>query len=266
MKVILLIIDGLNYDVAAECMGHLQAYCDHGAAQRYLLNSELPSISRPLYETILTGRPPIETGIVSNEVVRLSHYESVFHYASKAGLVTAAATYHWVSELYNRAPFVPARDRHTQDENLPIQYGHFYYEDDYPDSHLIDDGESLRRQYSPDLLVMHSMNIDDNGHKHGLDSPQYRNAARRVDILISRYLKDWLDAGYQVLITADHGMNDDHSHGGSLPEERRVPLYTLGTGFSMDSEAHPTQLELCGTVCELLGVAHDRPFCGELLA
>ena len=46
------------------------------------------------------------------------------------------------------------------------------------------------------------MNIDDAGHKHGLDSTQYRNSARVADILLADYLQGWLDAGYQVLVTA----------------------------------------------------------------
>ena len=75
-----------------------------------------------------------------------------------------------------------------------------------------------------------------------------------------------IDAGYQILVTADHGMNADRSHNGLLPEEREVPLIVLGDAFSLDPAARPQQTELCGTVCQLLGVAHDKPWCRELLA
>jgi predicted AlkP superfamily pyrophosphatase or phosphodiesterase len=109
------------------------------------------------------------------------------------------------------------------------------------------------------------MNIDDAGHKHGLDTPQYRNSARSADIILADYLQGWLDAGYQVLVTADHGMNNDRSHNGLLPEEREVPLFVLGDAFSFNASAAPKQTEICGTVCELLGVAHDKPVCRELL-
>nr|WP_288455170.1 alkaline phosphatase family protein [uncultured Pseudomonas sp.] len=264
-KVILVILDGLNYEVARHALGHLQAYRAAGRAALYKLECELPSLSRPLYECILTGVAPIDSGVVHNNVVRLSSERSVFHYARAAGLSTAAAAYHWVSELYNRAPFVAARDRHTVEPELPIQHGHFYYVDHYPDSHLFDDAESLRLAHAPDFLLVHPMNIDDAGHKHGLNSSQYRNAARVADIQLANYLQGWLDAGYQVLVTADHGMNDDRSHNGLLPEEREVPLFVLGDAFSLSEAAAPKQLELCGTICELLGVAHDKPLCRELL-
>ena len=265
-NVILVVLDGLSYQVAQHALGHLLAYCQAGRAALYKLDCALPALSRPLYECILTGVAPIDSGIVHNDVVRLSNQRSVFHYARDAGLTTAAAAYHWVSELYNRAPFQAARDRHTSDEALPIQHGHFYYADHYPDSHLFADADSLRQRHSPNLLLVHPMNIDDAGHKHGLDSSQYRNAARMADVLLAEYIQPWLDAGYQILVTADHGMNNDRSHNGLLAEEREVPLIVLGSAFSLDPAARPQQNELCGTICQLLGVAHDKLWCRELLA
>ncbi|OPG75765.1 nucleotide pyrophosphatase, partial [Pseudomonas ogarae] len=112
-NVILVVLDGLNHEVARHAMGHLQAYVSAGRAALYKLECELPALSRPLYECILTGVVPIDSGIVHNNVSRLSHQRSIFHYATQAGLSTAAAAYHWVSELYNVSPFVAGRDRHT---------------------------------------------------------------------------------------------------------------------------------------------------------
>ncbi len=265
-KVILVLLDGLNYSVARHVMGHLQAHigAEHGAL--YQLQCELPALSRPLYECILSGVAPIASGIVHNQVSRLSTQRSIFHYAREGGRSTAAAAYHWVSELYNRSPFNAVRDRHTEDPTLPIQHGHFYYADHYPDSHLFVDAESLRLKHSPDFLFIHPMNIDDAGHKHGLDSAAYRNSARSADILLADYLQGWLDAGYQVLITADHGMNNDRSHNGLLAEEREVPLFLIGDAFSRNPNVQPLQTQLCGLVCDLLGVAHDKPTCQELLS
>jgi len=264
-KVILVLLDGLSYSVAQHAMGHLHAYAMAERSVLYRLECELPALSRPLYECILTGIPPIKSGIVHNNVSRLSNQRSIFHYAHEAGLTTAAAAYHWVSELYNRTPFMAARDRLTHDPELPIQHGHFYWVDHYPDSHLFADAEILRLQHSPDFLLIHPMNIDDAGHKHGLDSAQYRNSARSADVILADYLQGWLDAGYQVLVTADHGMNNDRSHNGLLAEEREVPLFVLGDAFSLNPNVQPLQTELCGTICELLGVPHDKPVCRELL-
>ena len=264
-KVILVLLDGLNATTGLQCMGYAQALCQQGLGRAYTLECELPSMSRPLYECVLTGVPPAQSGIYHNNVVRLSHGQSIFHYARAAGLTTAAAAYHWVSELYNHAPFNAASDRHTANPALPIQYGHFYYHDAYPDSHLFDDAEHLRRAHAPDFMLVHPMNIDDAGHQAGYDSSTYRNATRKADIALSGYLQAWLEDGYQVIVTADHGMNNDRSHGGILPEERQVPFYTFGSAFSL-ADAAIRQTDICGTVCQLLGVAHDKSVCTELLA
>jgi len=109
------------------------------------------------------------------------------------------------------------------------------------------------------------MNVDDAGHKYGLDSPQYRNSARQFDLWLAEYLPDWLAAGYQILITSDHGMNNDKTHGGALPCERQVPLFVLGNSFSHATDVQPRQVELCGTLATMLGVFHSLPRCDGLL-
>jgi len=263
-KVILVVLDGLNFSVAHDCMGYVNGLIEEQKASVYKLRSELPSLSRPLYECILTGVKPVKSGITHNQVCRLSKEDSIFSLARKAGLSTAAAAYHWVSELYNRAPYEPRRDRFTADTSLNIQYGVFYQWDHYPDEALFQDADHLLKRHNPDFLLVHPMNIDDTGHKFGLDSRQYRNSARRADIILSEFLPDWLSEGYQVLITSDHGMNNDLSHGGTLPEEREVPLFVLGERFS-HAPVEVRQTDLCGLVCQLLNISHGKPFPGECL-
>jgi len=264
-KVILVVVDGLAWQVAHDGMGHLQGLCEAGRASLYRMECELPSLSRPLYECILTGVRPVDSGIVNNGVTRLSKEESIFHLAQKAGATTAAAAYHWISELYNRSPYEAVRDRLTDDQSLPIQHGIFYHTDSYPDDHLLIDAEILRQRHDPDFLLIHPMNTDDAGHRHGLGSAQYRNSARRFDDHLSAFLPLWMAQGYQVLVTSDHGFNNDHTHRGVLPEERQVPLFVFGDRFSHDPAAAPRQLELCGIVAHLLGIPHQKLMNKELL-
>jgi len=263
-KVILVILDGLAWPTAESCMGFTQGLCEQGLARLYKIQCELPSMSRPLYECILTGVVPARSGIVHNHVTRNSNQQSVFSLARAANKRTAAAAYNWFSELYNRTPWNAIRDRHTDDESQLIQHGLFYSVDTYPDCHLFCDAEYLRQKHDPDFLLVHPMNIDDAGHRAGFDSAHYRNTARHTDMSLSEYLPIWMEAGYQILITSDHGMNSDKSHGGLLPEERDVPLWVIGDGFSM-ADAAPAQTELCGTICQLLNVPHDKPHCPALL-
>ncbi|GAW96400.1 alkaline phosphatase family protein [Colwellia marinimaniae] len=261
-KVILIVLDGLAFKVAEQCMGFVQALKEQKRATLYKVQCELPSMSRPLYETILTGVTPAISGIVHNQVIRNSNQKSVFSLARAAGLSTAAAAFHWFSELYNQSPYNAIRDRHTVDTEQLIQYGSFYHDGQY----LYLDAELLRRRYNPDFLLIHPMSIDEAGHRSGLDSSHYRNTTRKSDKELSEYLPIWIEAGYQIIITADHGMNKDKSHGGSLAEERDIPLYVIGDRFSHQAGCTPKQTDICGVICELLGILdHNKSVTENLL-
>lgn len=255
-KVIFVVLDGLRYDTAVAQLGYVYHLVEKGKASLYKVKSELPSLSRPLYEVLLTGTPSWQNGITSNQVVRLSHNKSLFHLAREKGLTTAAAAYHWVSELYNSAPFDYLTDREQHDLDKPIQHGKFYFDDVYPDSHLFLDAEYLRRTYDPDLLYIHSMNIDDAGHKFTSDSAQYRGRTLGVDNILAQLLPIWMSEGYHIVITADHGMNEFGHHGGTGAAERDVPLFAISPSFApgIYTDEYLPQLLVTPMVCKLLGV------------
>ncbi|WP_256760868.1 alkaline phosphatase family protein [Cohnella sp. WQ 127256] len=255
-KVIFVVLDGLRYDTAIAQLGYVYHLVEKSKAALYKVKSELPSLSRPLYEVLLTGTPSWQNGITSNQIVRLSHNQSLFHLAREKGLTTAAAAYHWVSELYNRAPFQYLEDREQHDLSKPIQHGKFYFEDCYPDSHLFLDAEYLRRTYDPDFLYIHSMNIDDTGHKFTSDSAEYRGRTLMADNILALLLPIWMAGDYHIIITADHGMNEDGHHGGTGNAERDVPLIAISPAFEpgIYTDDYVPQLALAPMVCKLLGV------------
>lgn len=181
-------------------------------------------------------------------IARRSTGDNLFARVRTGGGVTAAAAYHWVSELYVRTPFDPARDRMLTG-NGDINHGAFYWRDDYPDDHLFADAESLLR-HGPHFLLLHPMNVDDVGHKAGGNSAPYRNAARHQGDLLARYVPEWQARGYTVLVTADHGMGDDGNHSGPTETESHVPFYALG----LTLDPAPTQIRIAGLCCRLIGV------------
>lgn len=73
----------------------------------------------------------MEHGVISNLVVRHSTQPNVFQSVVEAGKITAAAAYHWFSELYNRAPYDPIDDREVDDPALLIQHGRFCVAPEY---------------------------------------------------------------------------------------------------------------------------------------
>lgn len=253
-KVVLVLLDGLRASEARSCLGFAQAFVAARGGVHAELDAELPCLSRPLYATLLTGKTPVESGITSNAIVRRVGLPNVFDLCRGAGLRTAAAAYHWFSELYNEAPFTPAR-RLTREDGLPIQRGIFYWRDDYPDDHLFADAECLRAAHDPHFLLVHSMGVDNAGHGYGGDSRQYRAAARKADDLLARYVPGWIASGRTVIVTSDHGMGLDGMHGGPGEAERRVPLLAVGPGIAAEGgTAALRQTEIAGTICDLLGI------------
>ena len=255
-KLIFVLLDGLTYESAALNMGFLHALCEEKIGKFYKLKSCLPSMSRPLYECLLTGVRPALSGVLNNDFC-VSKELSIFELLKKEGLRSAVAAYYWVYELYNKTRFIPHLHRHVNDESLNISCAHFYYEDSYPDSHVFCDAESLRLKKDPHFLFIHSMNIDDIGHKFGSQSFEYKNISKKADNILSKYLNKWLEEGYNIIITSDHGMGAEKSHSGLSEAETELGLFVFGKAFSF-KDLKIKQDELCGTMCELLGLKYEK--------
>lgn len=261
-KVILIVCDALRDDVAAQHMGYLEHLVETRKAARWTVIGELPSMSRPMYETLHTGVPSSVHGIVNNAIVRESVMPNVFKLAVDAGKTTAAAAYCWFSELYNRAPFDPVRDIETDDESLPIQHGRFYMSDEYPDLDLFAQGGMLMAKFMPDYLLIHPMGLDTIGEREGGDSHAYRKQVIYHDGVISYMLPAALALGYTVLVTGDHGISGQAAfgvggvHGGTLDEVRRVPLYWVSPEMAGRGrvDGPVSQLSIAPTVLNMLGV------------
>ena len=255
-KIILVLSDALRYDVAKANMGFLGHLVESKQATLHKIIGELPSMSRPMYETIHTGLPSSEHGVVANSVVRLSNKPNVFQMVKNAGLTTAAAAYYWYSELYNRAPYDAVNDKEIDDVSLNIQHGRFYMQDEYPDIELFNSAAHLVRRFSPDYLLLHPMGMDYHGETFGSDSKEYRNHAIYQDAKLAPLLMEWRERGYTIFVTGDHGINADGGHGGTTPEQREVPFFAIqpngqGRGETGEVVSH---LQIAPTILNLLNV------------
>jgi predicted AlkP superfamily pyrophosphatase or phosphodiesterase len=256
-KIILVLSDALRYDVAKANMGFLGHLVETRQANLYKIVGELPSVSRPMYETIHTGLPSSAHGIVANSMTRLSNKPNVFQTIVGAGKVTAAAAYSWISELYNHSPYDPINDREVDDESLPIQHGRFYSEDEYPDVELFFTAAHLVRRFSPDYLLVHPMGMDYCGETFGADTKEYRNHAIYQDKKLAPLIIEWRERGYTILVTGDHGINADGDHGGTTSDQRDVPLFIIrpdikGRGDTGEIVSH---LQIAPTILSLLGIS-----------
>lgn len=254
--VVLVLIDGLGYETAIQRLGYMEGLAAAGVARRWRMRTELPSLSRPLYETVHTGVAPHEHGITSNDTVRLSSQPSVFSVARAAGRKTGAAAYYWFSELYNRAPFKALHDIEIDDPGQIIQHGRFYQHSDFPDSELFHRAALLADRFRPDFLLVHPMGADTTGHRFGGRSKQYETIALQIDNQLAAHLPRWREAGYDVMVTADHGMDEHGNHGGSVDIHCLVPFYHVGAGVKggiVPDEV--SQTSVAPTVLNAMGLA-----------
>jgi len=222
-RIVVVVADGLRADVAAQAMGYLGALIEGGQATSARLRCSLPSLSRPLYASLLTGQAPVAHGIVSNQQVQACG-DCLFDDARAAGQRCAVVAYHWFFELLSGEPFQPLLHRLAAVPGRGIEQASWYFEDHYPDSHTLADAEALRLACAPDLLFVHPMGPDDAGHRRGGESDGYRLSARLLDMALARTVPVWHAAGYDVLLTSDHGMGADRMHGGTDDAERLVPF------------------------------------------
>jgi len=253
-KTIFVLIDGLGYEAAEENLGFLEHLAEQGMGIKARVLSELPSSSRPLYETLMTGLPVVRHGIVNNLVIKRSDCRSIFDLCGEKGLKTAASAYYWMSELYSKAPFDMLRDRISLNKSGAVDYGIYYFEDSYPDSHVLADAEYLRTTYDPYFMLVHTMNVDDAGHAGGGGSVEYQKAAAKLNIILSSALPLWIKEGYDILVTSDHGMNEFGLHGGNSPRQREVPLYLVSNKLKKRGCLNETipQLAVAPMLCQLL--------------
>lgn len=252
-KLIFVLLDGLTRKGAKDNMGYLWHMVESGNAYYIDVKGELPSLSRPCYETIFTGMPAYKHGITSNNITRNSTLENIFSLARKNNLTTGAAAYHWISELYNISPFNSFFHRHLHNESLTIQHGIYYFEDSYPDMHLFIDGEFLRKQYNLDLLLIHPMGLDFIGHSYGCDSREYELKLVEVDSILANFIPLWISEDYAVIVTSDHGMSEMGNHGGNRELLRNLPLFLFNAGTNIENREY-SQLSIAPTVCNILGL------------
>ncbi len=262
-KVCLIIMDGLGYRTCVEECGYLESAVEAGAARRWKMHSCLPTISAPLYETLHTGVPPQVHGLFSNESLRPSPCDNVFSSLKNAGKTAGVVAHSYFHTLYGGSAYDPFIHCELDDPAAPIPYARYYSMEGYRPENACVPAEidlcaqlwRLADKYSPNYLLMHSCSIDTLGHWFTSDSSEYRIQAFKVDSALSQLIPKLRGAGYDVLVTADHGMNTDGHHGGNQAVLREVPFYYFGDRKGPDEGELLDQCGVAPTILSLAGVA-----------
>lgn len=258
-KLVFVLLDGLHYQSATENLGYLEHLTMHNQCAKYCVNGELPSSSRPMYETIFTGLPVYRHGIYNNGIVKTSSNTSLFDICTTAGKTSLAVAYHWISELYIKAPFDVMNDGILEDESKKIQRGFFYYDDRFPDSHIYSIASQYIQKQQSDFVFLHPMGIDDAGHHYGGQSQEYQESVIKNDYYLSTAIPQWQKLGYSVVVASDHGMNGFGHHGGNSELQRQTALYIIDKDVTKTKEIKDIDtLQMAPLLCKLLDLTPTK--------
>lgn len=261
-KVCLVIMDGASHDaVLSEC-GYLEAAVEAGHARRWKMRTCLPTISAAMYETIHTGLAPVDHGILGNDDLRPTRCANVFHTLKSAGKIGAAVAHSYYHTLYGGTPFDVFDHIEIDDASAPIPFARYYTMEGYgpinsclpAEIDLCAQAWGLVVRNRPDYLLVHSCGPDTLGHTYTGDSPEYRKQIWRLDNALSRFIPRMTEAGYQVMVTADHGMNADGHHAGPTDVLRHVAFYHFGAGLQGVGDNLLDQRAIAPTILNILGV------------
>jgi len=261
-KILLIIIDGQPWRNARRYMGNLEGWVQSGDARVWKMRAVLPSISAPCYASIHTGVPPQQHGVLSNKTLHRVKQKDIFSEVTAAGGKTGAVTHSFWSEFFNRSPFNIVSDIEYDDPEGPITHGRFHtmaecngHNQMTPaDADLFATLTMLTERHGIDYGIYHSCTLDSMGHRFGHDCTAMDQACAVMDASLAHFLPRWLENGYEVIVTADHGQSDRGHHGGRGDDQQDVALYWFGGGEGPSEDVILDQLQLAPTILTRMGV------------
>jgi predicted AlkP superfamily pyrophosphatase or phosphodiesterase len=261
-KLLLIILDGVPYRNWRRLMGNLEGWTKSGEAQVWKMRSVLPSTSACCYASIHTGVTPQVHGILSNENRFRVTQPDIFSEVSNAGGKTGAVTHSYWSEFFRSYPFDLVEDMEFDEPGGPITHGRFHTMTGYnarnqmtpSDVDLFATLTMLAKRHGIDYGILHTCTLDSMGHRFGHDCHEMDHACYAMDAMLAAFLPQWRAAGYEVIVTADHGQTDRGHHGGHDDEMQDFALYYFGPGKGPEAGMLLDQLQLAPTVLGRLGV------------
>ncbi len=262
-KLLLIVLDGVPWRNWRRYFGNLEGWVQSGEARVWKMRAVLPSTSACCYASIHTGVPPQVHGIHSNEVRFRIEQPDIFSEVTKAGGTTGAVTHSYWSEFFHRHPFDFVRDIEYDEPGAPITHGRFHTMTGYghdnqmtpSDIDLFATLTMLAVRHGIDYGILHTCTLDSMGHRFGHDCVEMDKACFAMDAMLAAMLPAWRKAGYEVIVTADHGQSDRGHHGGIGDDQQDFALYYFGDAVGPEPDKALDQLRLAPSILSRLGVA-----------
>ena len=219
-RLALVILDGFGsslWDQAREAIPTLDRLA---AVNRIDLRSVVPSLTYVCLSSMLTGISPGAHGVMDRSQMAAAAADG--RIGTLFGSVRAAGGRTLLAAHRKGVDGLPL-DR-LADQSIVV--------DGLQDDGIYSRGPEAVLADRPTLAVLHLIEIDEVGHACGPGSREVRRVASETDRRLTGLLRFLADAGYAVLVTADHGMHETGSdeggergtHDGSVEEDLWVPL------------------------------------------
>ena len=262
-KLLLIVLDGVPFRNWRRLFGNLEGWVRSGDARVWKIRSVLPSISGPCYASIHTGVPPQAHGVLANEIRHRVQQPDIFFEVTKAGGRTGAVAHSYWSEFFHRHPFDPVRDLEYDEPGAPIAHGRFHSMTGYDRTNQMTPSDidlfatltMLTERFGIDYGIHHSCTLDSMGHRYGHDCAEMDYACEVADVMLAAFLPRWLNNGYEVIVTADHGQTERGHHGGREDLQQDAAFYWFGGGDGPPDDTLLDQLQIAPTILKRFDVS-----------
>ena len=186
----------------------------------------------------------------------------VFSQTRKAGGVTGAVAHSFWSEFFNRHPFDYVRDiEYDEPDSTSINHGRFHTMTGYGQANQMTPSDvdlfatltNLCLRHGLDYGMLHTCTLDSMGHRFFHDCQEMDHACFVMDEMLAPFISKWRAAGYEIMVTADHGQDARGHHGGRDPLQQEAALYYFGDAEGPEEDVVIDQLQLAPTILSRLG-------------
>lgn len=258
-KVLLIGIDGIRSDqLAAADTPHIDGLGANGYIS-LAARTRMPTVSGPGWSSMVTGVWAEKHGVMGNNFAK-KRYDLYPDFLTRleqldSGRETFAAL-NWPPLGTTNADGPLFSD--LIDVKVNINGDTMGY--DVADERVCQVSESYLASASVDAAFVYLGNPDVASHDEGLYSAAYRNAIEAADDCVGRLVEaldrrpdaaseDWL-----ILLSTDHGRNEEGGHGGDSEEELTIFYVASGAAAEMQSGITPQIVDVAVTALTHLGI------------
>jgi len=261
-KLLLIILDGVPWRNWRRLFGNLEGWVDSGEARVWKHRAVLPSTSASCYASIHTGVSPQVHGCTGNGNVFRLKEPDIFSQTRAGGGITGAVAHSFWSEFFNRHPYDFVRDvEYDEPDSDTINHGRFHSMTGYglinqmtpSDVDLFGTLTSLCMRHGLNYGLLHTCTLDSMGHRFFHESQEMDHACFVMDEMLAPFIPRWLQMGYEVIVTADHGQDERGHHGGRSSLQQEAALYYFGPADGPAEDDVIDQLQLAPTILSRLG-------------